>query len=391
MPKRSQHQIPRVALLIETTRSYTRDILSGVRSYLAVHEPWSCFVELRAFDSTPPPWLKTWQGDGILTRTHTQAMADLLAATGIPTVELRSTDIRHPFPFIGMDNRLIGRSVADHFLTRGYRNFAAYTIDNESFFRERNANFVSAVADAGCPCHTLTTEETTAHFDWETEQARLAAWLTDLPKPLGLFATNDALAVRVLDACQRANIGVPEEIAVVGTENEETLCSFATPNLTSVAFDGETVGFRAAELLTRLMAGEKPPREPLLIAPRGLVLRQSSDELMIGDGLVVRALQLIRENALENLTVADLCQRLTVSRSTLERRMNAAVGRSPKTEILRLRFRRVEELLRSSNLTIEVIAERCGFQHTHYLQTAFRERYGQTPAQFRKSFLGSGG
>lgn len=388
MPNPTSNRIPRVALLIETTRSYTRDILSGVRSYLSVHGPWSSFVELRAFDSTPPPWLKTWRGDGILTRTHTQEMADLLAATGIPTVELRSTDIDHPFPFIGMDNRLIGRSVADHFLTRGYRHFAAYTIDNESFFRERNDNFVQAVEDADCRCHTLATEESSAHFDWETEQSRLQEWLGHLPKPLGLFATSDALAVRVLDACQRANLRVPEEVAVVGNENEETLCSFATPNLTSVAFDGETVGYRAAELLTDLMNGKQAPTEPFLVAPRGLVLRQSSDELMIGDGLVVRALRLIREGALENLTVAELSSRLSVSRSTLERRMKKAIGRSPKAEILRLRFRRVEELLRSSNLTIEVIAERCGFQHAHYLQTAFRERYGQTPTQYRKTFVG---
>ncbi|MEM1296425.1 MAG: substrate-binding domain-containing protein, partial [Verrucomicrobiota bacterium] len=204
MSKIISSPIPRVALLIETTRSYTRDILSGVRSFLAVHGPWSCFVELRAFDSIPPPWLKTWRGDGILTRTHTQEMADLLAATGIPTVELRSTDILHPFPFIGMDNRLIGRSVADHFLTRGYRHFAAYTIDNESFFRERNENFIEAVSDAGCACPTLATKENTSHLDWETEQSRLEDWLTQLPKPLGLFATSDALGVRVLDACQRA-------------------------------------------------------------------------------------------------------------------------------------------------------------------------------------------
>ncbi|MEM1295004.1 MAG: AraC family transcriptional regulator, partial [Verrucomicrobiota bacterium] len=186
-----------------------------------------------------------------------------------------------------------------------------------------------------------------------------------------------------------AKIRVPEEVAVVGTENEEMLCSFATPNLTSVAFDGETVGHRAAELLTDLMKGKPAPSEPQLIAPRGLVLRQSSDELMIGDGLVVQALRSIREGALENLTVGDLCSRLSVSRSTLERRMKKAIGRSPKAEILRLRFRRVEELLRSSNLTIEVIAERCGFQHAHYLQTAFRERYGQTPTQYRKTFVGA--
>ena len=123
--------LPRVALIIETTRTYTRDILSGVRKYLATNKGWSCYVELRALDSDPPPWLRNWDGDGILTRTHTQEMANLIAETGLPTVELRSTDLNHNFPFVGMDNALIGRTVADHFLTRGYRHFAAYQIGSE--------------------------------------------------------------------------------------------------------------------------------------------------------------------------------------------------------------------------------------------------------------------
>ena len=377
--------LPRVALIIETTRTYTRDILSGVRKYLATNKGWSCYVELRALDSDPPPWLRNWDGDGILTRTHTQEMANLIAETGLPTVELRSTDLNHNFPFVGMDNALIGRTVADHFLTRGYRHFAAYQIGSESFFRDRNQNFIDAVRSANCDCRERHVDEQGAPADWDEAQDSLIEWLRDLPKPVGLFATNDSLAVRILDACTRAGIRVPEEIAVVGTENEETLCTFASPQLTSIAFDGEAVGFRAAEILDDLMAGKPAPDKPSLIPPRGIVLRQSSDELMMDDRLVARALQIIRDEVFEGITVSELCRRLSTSRSTLERRMKAAIGRNPKAELQRLQFRRVEELLRFTTFTIEDIAQRCGFSYAHYLQSVFRERYGMTPNQFRKS------
>ena len=143
-------------------------------------------------------------------------------------------------------------------------------------------------------------------------------------------------------ACQRAGIAVPEEVAVVGAENEETLCSFATPPLTSVRFDGQTVGYTAAEMLDQLMQGQTPLPREILIRPRGIVVRASSDELVINDPLVAQAARFIRENALAGLNVDDLCRKLNASRSTLDRRMKAALHRTPKEEITRIHIREVE-------------------------------------------------
>ena len=149
----SKSSVPRVAILIETTRTYTRELLAGVSRYIHRYGPWSTFIELRALESSAPPWLENWQGDGILARTYTREMADAIAATGLPSVELRSTNFNQEAPFVGMDNSKIGQLVADHFLNRGYRRFAAYTLDTESFFRERFQKFVAHVkeaADAEC-------------------------------------------------------------------------------------------------------------------------------------------------------------------------------------------------------------------------------------------------
>jgi LacI family transcriptional regulator len=376
-------RIPRVALLIETTRSYTRDMLAGIRRYVAEHGPWSIFIELRALDSAPPPWLARWDGDGLICRTFTAEMAKAVKACGLPTVETRSSHLCPQAPFVGMDNSLVGRGVAQHFLTRGYRNFAAYSLDTERFFEQRVQNFVAAVTEANCACTVLPESEPDTVRDWEKSQRRLSEWLVSLPKPVGIFAANDQLGVRLLDACQRAGIAVPEEVAVVGTENEETLCSLASPPLSSLRFDGQRVGYEAAQMLDKMMRGEKPKRMEVLVPPRGIVVRASSDDLVINDKVVQKAARMIREEAATGINVEQICHALHISRSSLERRMKVALGRTPKEEIQRMRFKQVERLLRETELTIESIAAQTGFTHSHYLQAAFKKYHGVTPGQWR--------
>jgi LacI family transcriptional regulator len=384
MTRLKYRKVPRVALLVETTRTYTRELLAGVKRFIAAHGPWSTFLELRALDSSPPAWLRDWDGDGILTRTFTQEMDHLISRTGLPAVELRATHLNVSRPFVGMDNASIGRSVADHFFERGYRQFAAYSLRTERFFIERVQNFVRCIESYGCQCHELPEKLSDSVTDWEKSQQRLIKWLSLLPKPVGIFAANDQLGVRLLDACQRAGVAVPEEVAVVGAENEETLCSFATPSLTSVRFDGQTVGYKAAELLERMMTGKSIKRREILIPPKDIVVRASSHELVINDRLVANAVRLIRENARTDMNVELLCRKLNVSRSTLDRRMRATLKRSPKEEISRIRFREVERLLIETDLTMETIAELTGFTHSHYLQAAFKQIYGETPGRFRR-------
>ena len=384
MGRVQERRIPRVALLVETTRTYTRELLAGVRRYVAENGPWSTFLELRALDSSPPAWLRHWDGDGILVRSFTPEMAELVRATNLPAVELRSTHFSNGLPFVGSDNAFIGRAVAEHFFERGYRRFAAYSLETELFFVERVRNFVSVVADFGGICSELSEGFSDTAVDWEASQAKLIAWLSALPKPVGVFAANDQLGVRLLAACQRAGIAVPEEVAVVGAENEETLCTFATPPLTSVQFNGQAVGYAAAGVLDQMMQGKEPERREILIPPKGIQVRASSDELVINDPIVARAVRFIRENAVLGINVDDVCHKLNVSRSTLDRRMKATVKRTPKEEISRVRFREVERLLRETDLTVENIAEQTGFAHSHYLQAAFKDTYGQTPGAFRR-------
>ena len=382
-----QPSVLRVAILVETTRSYTRDLLGGVRRYLQSHGPWSTFLELRALDSSVPPWLEKWDGDGIMTRTHSLEMAEAIRKASVPAVELRSTHLTPTLPFVGMDNALIGEQVAEHFLHRGYRRFAAYTLDNEAFFEERVRNFVKRIEKADANCELLPSQGEASPSDWESHQEELVHWLRSLDKPIGIFAANDQLGVRLLDACQRTGIAVPEEVAVVGCENETTLCDFASPPLTSVRFDGDTVGFRAAEILDQWMRGTMPESRPILIPPREIEVRGSSDEFVIEDPIVLRAVRLIRAEALSGITVGEICDRLHLSRSTLDRHMKRTLKLGTKEEILRIRFREVNRLLRNTDFTLEVIAEQTGFTHAHYLSETYRKRYGITPGNYRKQAM----
>ncbi|MBA4030480.1 MAG: XylR family transcriptional regulator [Planctomyces sp.] len=374
-----------VALLVETSRTYGRGLLRGVHRYVTEHEPWSMYLELRALDSRAPAWLSRWKGDGILTRTSSATMAQAISRVGVPTVELRATKLNTPFPFVGVDNVALGEMVADHLLERGFRHFGVYELDVEDYFAERRETFISAIARAGYGVDIFRAPHHREHpREWERHQDLLVKWLLSLPKPVGLMACTDQLGYWLLDACQRAGIPVPEQAAVVGAENDETLCTMTTPPLSSVCYDAEGIGYQAARLLDLWMRGHEPARDSLLIPPLGVVSRQSSDVMAIDDPEVANAVRFIREHACQGIDVAAVLKRIPLSRSTLERKMRAILGRSPKEEILRVQLASARRLLIETELSLEMVASRTGFSSPQYFCTAFRGAEGCTPGFFRR-------
>jgi LacI family transcriptional regulator len=375
----------RVAILVETGRSYPRAILRGIRRYLAAHRPWATYVGSHSKAAGVPAWLKDWDGDGLIVQCFSGEMAEVLAQAGIPGVELRSSRYHSVRPFVGCDNREVGALVARHFLERGYGNFASLSIATEDFFRERTANFATVLRASGHHCEELPQLRSERPADYEAFLSGLVSALSGLPRPLAVLAANDQAGVYLLDACRRAGYAVPDEIAVVGAENDETLCEFAVPEMSSVQFNGEGVGYKAALLLDHLMDGGTAPDQPLLLPPLGIVTRGSSDDLAIRDQLVIRAVRLLREHLAEGITVGDLVKRLHCSRSTLERRMKLALGRNPGDELQSLRMSRIEHLLTGTDLTIETIAKQTGIAQPTHLHALFRSKHGMTPGAYRRS------
>jgi len=382
--------IPHIALLIETSREYARGLLRGVSRYHHEHGPWSIYFVPHGLDEPPPTWLKHWNGDGILCRINSQRMADAMLATGIPVVDLRGAIADLPIPFVGLDNRPIARLAYDHLRQCGLKNFAfCGSPRGENPPQDLRCDyFVELVERGGQSCEVFPGASSRKQkLSWEQEQERIARWLKSLRKPVGIMTSNDDRGHQVLDASRRAGLNVPDEVAVIGVDNDSNLCNLCTPPLSSIDTNASSVGYEAAALLMRMMRGGKPPREAVLVgSPRGLVPRQSTDMLAIDDEEVAKALRYIREHACTGIRVSDVLAQTKHSPSTLERRIKALFGRSLKSEITRVRLESAKLLLQETNLKVAQIAARTGFNESKYFCEVFRGVEGITPTTYRKQF-----
>lgn len=378
-----------VALMVETSLVYGRQLLRGIIRYLRSHQPWSVFFELRELGAAPPGWLKDWRGDGILCRPTNPALAELFRRKKIPVVNLNDVHSDLGLPLIESDNHAIGRLAAEHLLERGFRQFGFCGFTGHAWARKRGEGFRARLTEAGHACAVYESPwgGPNAH-PWEKEQGRIGQWLRALPRPAGVLACNDMRGQHVLDACQRVHLGVPEDVAVIGVDDDVLLCELCDPPLSSVVPNPERIGYEAAALLDRLMAGEKPPRLEWRIEPLGVTARQSTDVLAIDDVQVAAALRYIREHACHGATVPDVLAHVPLSRTILERRFRKYLGRSPQAEIRAVQLKRVKQLLAETDLRLERIAELAGYEHPEYMSVVFKRETKQTPGDYRRHAQG---
>lgn len=375
----------RVALVVETSSIYGRRLLTGIIKFMRKHDEWSVFLEQRDLSSDPPLWLNHWNGDGILSRATTSRLADAVAAKGIPLVEL--TDRREDLGFchVWSDDAKIGKLAAEHLLDRGFRHLAFCGFSGEAWSERRQNAYENTVRQKlGDSAVYNSTWFGTAARPWEEEQEHLSRWINELEKPVGIFACNDVRGQQILDTCFQDDVAVPEEVAVIGVDNDEILCQLCRPPLSSVVPNAELVGYRAAETLSKLMNGEHVDEPKVFVPPLGISTRQSTDVVAIEDQTVASALRFIRENACSGITVEDVLQIVPMSRSSLERKMRKYLNRSPQQEIRKVQVKRAQQLLTETDLPLEKIANLCGFQHPEYMHVVFRREIGQTPGAYRK-------
>jgi len=377
-------KIPHVALLIETSRGYGRGILLGVTRYLREHGPWSVYIRPHDLGAPPPPWLRQWHGDGILVRIDDRRMASAIRKRGLPAVDLRLS-VPTGLPFVGLDNNAVVRLAFEHLASNGFKQFGFCGLPRKSnrWMDLRCDLFAQLVRSKGYSCHIFEPSVRGRHIDWEEEQEQIGAWVQDLPKPIGVMACNDDRGEQVLDACRRVHVLVPEDVAVVGVDNDEILCNLSSPPLSTVNINTQQIGYEAAALLDRIMAGEPAPQQPLLLAPSGVVSRESTDVLATEDRELAAALRMIREQACDGLRLKDFARKTGLSRRELERRIHKLLGRSPKQEITRVQMERAKQLLTETDLPAARIAERCGFSQPKYFSQVFHSKVGLPPAAYR--------
>jgi LacI family transcriptional regulator len=376
---------PRVALLIETSSVYGRRILRGVTRYLRSHRSWSIFVEQREFETVLPRWFESWRGDGVISRWSGPRVSEALRRADAAVVDLSRRHSPFGLPRINSDDRAIGRQAAEHLLERRFRSFAFSGFEGELWSTRRRDAFVEAASRAGYPARVFETPWRGRHpRPREDELARTGRWLESLPKPVGVMACNDLRGLHVLDACQRRGLKAPDEVAVIGVDDDALLCELCDPPLSSIIPNPEQIGYEAAALLDRLMAGGRADFEEMLIPPLGVTTRLSTDVLAIDDEQVVAAVRYIRAHACLGITVDDVLDHVALSRTTLERRFRKHLGRSPQAEIRAVRLGRAKQLLAETDHPMHRIAELVGFEHTEYFHFAFRRELGRTPGEYRQ-------
>ena len=375
-----------VALIIETSSTYGRDLLAGIVRYMRMHDRWSVFLEQRDLFKQPPRWLNKWQGDGIISRATTPRLLDAISDTGVPFVELTDRKGDVEFSQIRSDDAAIGKMGAEHLLERGFKRFGYCGYKGEAWSKRREESFVKTIdqkSSGSCSLYNSTWQGRGAR-NWEDEQRCIIEWLQTLTPPFAVMACNDIRGRQIIDACSELDLAVPEQVVVVGVDDDELLCRMCSPPLSSVIPNAQAVGFRAAEVLASLMDGKSPASEVQLIEPLGVATRQSTDAVAIDDPDIAAALRYIREYACRGITVAEVVRDNSVSRSTLERQVRKYLGRTPQEEIRFVQIKRARELLISTDLSAEQIAPLCGFEHPEYLHVVFKRVTGTTIGVFRK-------
>jgi LacI family transcriptional regulator len=370
-----------VAVLLGTDRQYHRGVLQGVARYARLHGPWELESE-PTYSGGHMPMRKLRALDGAMLMVTSRRQLQLLRRWRLPAVNMSSRFPEEDLPHVSNDGTAIAKLAIEHFIERGFRHFAFCDLNDTSFYRRRR--FEEQLAAQGLTGHIFAVNRA-QRDDWISgrDRQRLESWLRRLPKPAGVLAHNDLRGRQVVDACRRLGIAMPDEVAVLGVDNELPHCEMCNPPLSSIVTDAERIGFEAAALLDQLMDGQTASPQRILIPPVGIVVRQSTDVTATTDLHVAKAVRYIRQHAAEGIDVGDVLRQVTISRTALDKRFLNALGHTPHEEIRRVRLKRVRELLAESDLTLEMIADRCGFRHGEYLGAVFLSEFGQTPGEFR--------
>jgi len=381
-----------ILLALRTQFAFDREVVLGLarcaRTFGNVVLHPKQFIEQSTWEMA-----QAIKADGIIISDSSSEEVEELAAKQIPCVNVANDIERHHLiPVVGNDDKIIGETVASYYLQRGYRYFAFFGEPTVEYFRPRREAFCRVVEAAGCQCAIGPTSLDNSERGRLSLDEHDAAWLAQLQKPLGIMCPYDVYAVqaiqalRILQAESKGGWRIPEEVSVVGVDNDPMLCLTVSPQISSVATSGFKIGFTALELLLEMIDGKPPPPQPILIPPGEIVQRGSSGEMAIADPDVAAAVNYIKFNLGHSITIGKMVDALAVSRRTLERKFAQVLGRTPSEQIRHARISHAKQLLIETDLSLREVARRSGFVWQQRLANILREDCKMTPVEFRKRF-----
>ena len=388
----------RIAILVESSRAFGRGLIEGINTFASERDDWLLYYHEGTLHFDLSEWLDTWDGDGIITRVTNEKDAQVLAGSGIPTVDLLG-EIHHPaISVVDSDNAAIAQMAVDFFIRAGFEHLAYCGYPGIRFSDSRQAMFEEAAKSEHFtihryrpPSHPENSIQKREHWRPLREED-ISAWLLSLPKPIAIFACNDIRALDISAACHVSGIRVPEDVAILGVDNDSLICNMSKPPLSSIQPDTIRQGWLGAETLLALLSAHSPLLESTRIEkttlPVQVIERPSTDLIAFSTPVVADALRYLRKHSHENMGSQQIANAVGVSNSHLNRLFKEATGRTINKELQRMRLTRIRHLLQHCDLTLNEISNRTGFSTDANLSKFFKIHEGMTPGEFReRTFL----
>ncbi len=379
----------RVGLVLGTHGEANRAFARGIAAYARLGRRW--IFNAIDLDRHAVPALLRWKPAGIVAVLVDDALGRAVCRATCPVVNVAKLHTRPDLPRVDHDDREIGRLAARHLLDRGFRTFGFVGLPLLPYSLQRQEGFIAELAEAGMTASVLTLvrpRELRNASGWPARDDAVRRWIAQLPRPAGVMICSDWHAWKFTEVVRASGIRVPEDLALVGVDNDEPWPSLAYPPLSSVATNAERIGYEAAALLDRLMSGDERGEaiKPLELPPVGVVARQSSDTVALEDQAVASAVRYIRDNAHLPLRVSDVSSALAMSRRSLERRFRDALQQGIADQITRAHIEKAKDVLARTEAAMPTVASASGFTNNKRFSETFRRITGMTPTAYRNRY-----
>ncbi|QDV73824.1 AraC family transcriptional regulator [Botrimarina mediterranea] len=371
-----------ITVLIEADDAWGRSVLQAIARF-ASQANWELLIAPRdAERRLRIP--EEWSGDGVIALVRDVSLLKHLRRRGMPTVNI--SGMFHNARWLGhvaTDNFARARLAYEHFSSLRVTHFATYCPSLRREADLRGEEFVRYVHSRGYPCEVLVSEADAARTERSSDRQRIAAKLSILPKPVGVFVSDPYPARELVETCQSHGVDVPGEVLVLSGDEDDLLCNLILPSVSSIELASHRIGWEACKILDSMVRTGTPPSQPQLLAPLGICARRSTDHNAIGDSCMESVQRYIQQHATGQLQIRDLVRVAGMSRRSMELRFREVFGRSPAEEIRRVRVEKARQMLLNSSMSVSGVAAACGFSSGPYLTSVFRKVYGKTPSDLR--------
>jgi len=380
----------RIGLVMEHSLSFYRQILRGVKTF-ATNRPEWLFTPI-ASNRRALELVKPLRCHGYIAHIFHPPLAEALRQLRKPVINVSGVLPDLPFPHVVTDHREVGRQAGQHLVSSGLRHLGFVGYRSHEFSVGREQGLCDVAVEQGIEVHSFyeqnrRLEDPTGVWRWNEP---LLNWLRGLPKPIGILASHDTQGAQVAEYCHQLRLVVPDQVSIVGVDDDDLLCELARPSLSSVRLPAERIGFEAARLLDEWLQGRPPKERVLVLLPAGVAIRQSSNLQAVPDPHVAAAVRFIDDHAHHAFAVEDILKAVPIARRTLERRFRKWLQRSILQEIRRAHVERARHLLATTDLSMSEIAYRSGLTDSRQLSITFRQVTGTTPSSYRRQLRVTG-